>query len=132
MGPLSQTFSLHVISHLSLLSTLYIWPGLLTIAASLTCFLFIAVLLTPPYFLIFFLSPYLPCGVSIWRSDTEGHSKEREGLERGVKSLDEGRKAFFVYKWVKRNICIIFLCESNMGPKQVRKKCEEGCPLCMY
>lgn len=45
-----------------------------------------------------------------------------------MKSLDEGTKAYSVYKWVKRDICIAF-CASNRGPKQVRKKREEGCPL---
>lgn len=34
---------------------------------------------TPPlHFLIFFLSPSPPCGVSIWRSDGEGHWGERD------------------------------------------------------
>lgn len=129
MGLLSQLLSLHVISHLSLLSSLYIWPHLLTISASLPRFLFITVLLTPLYFLIFFLSPSVPCGVSIWRSDSEGHSKGRGGLERGMKSLDERRKTLSVYKWVKRDICIFFLCANNMGPQQVGKKLDEGCPL---
>lgn len=31
----------------------------------------------PLHFLIFFLSPSPPCGVSIWRSDSEGHSRGR-------------------------------------------------------
>lgn len=77
MGPL------HAISHLSLLSTLYIWLHLLTTVGSLLRFLFIGVLLSPRYFLIFFVSPCLPCGVSIWRSDTEGHSKGERKLWSG-------------------------------------------------
>lgn len=113
IGLLSQPLSLHVISHLSLLSSLYIWPHLRTISASLLRFLFITVLLTPLYFLIFFLSPSLPCGVSIWRSDSEGHSKGRGGLERGMKRLDERKKGIPCYKWVKRDICIVFLCEQQ-------------------
>lgn len=81
MGPLPQTVSLHVISHHPFFQH-YIWPHLLTIATALLHFVFIAAQLTPLYFLILFLSHCLPCGVSIWRSESEGHSNRRGGLER--------------------------------------------------
>lgn len=131
MGLLSQPLSLHVMSHLSLLSSLYIWPHLLTISASLPRFLFITVLLTPLYFLIFFLSPSLPCGVSIWRSDSEGHSEGRGGLGRGMKSLDGGRKTLSVYKWVKRDICIFFVCvQATWGHSRLEESLKKDalCP----
>lgn len=109
MGPLSQPLSLHVISHLFLLISLYIWPCLLTISASLLRFLFITALLTPLYFLIFFLSPSPPCGVSIWRSDSEGHSNGSGELSRGKKCSDKGRQEFRVHKSVARDMnCVLW------------------------
>lgn len=103
----------------------YIRPPLLTITASLLNFLFFIGSLTPLYLFHFLSSPYLPCGVSIWGSDTEGQSKGGVALERlrinkavfhkqkGAKSMLDAVRMSALCRWMNFLLLYVTFCRSS-------------------
>lgn len=82
MSPLTQLLPRRVLFYQRLLWLLYIWPRLPVVLQPSAEFCSWMCCNPPTALFNFLLSPSPPCSVSIWRANSEGHSRGRGHLEK--------------------------------------------------